>query len=162
MRSSTESSVTSADLNMTVLAVMSTGASFHDAISNEESHENGIPLGLDAFDSDLDDASVTSQSQKIDDSPDDASSPHASDHLIFPLVDFDRADNATYDTDTYLDAEYLMDLNGLTAEQGMEIYADNVAKLAERGPATDDAANENNSAMRVTEKHGSIPLLIST
>jgi hypothetical protein len=65
--------------------------------------------------------------------------------LVFPLVEFDRGDNAQYNTETYLGAETLMCLNGVAAEQGMEIYADNTAALAEAQTETDSEVGETGS-----------------
>ena len=57
--------------------------------------------------------------------------------LVFPLVEFGRDDNVQYNMEIYLGAETLMCLNSIAAEQGMEIYADNAAALAEAQTETD-------------------------
>lgn len=105
--------------------------------------ENGIPLGLDTLEEDPDDKSDVSQLTK------DRTVRQTTRQvltqvtdLIFPLVDFSRTDNATYDTETYLDAECLIGLNTLAAEQGREIYADNVVELARQEMKTDVAPAE--------------------
>lgn len=117
-------------------------------------HENGIFLELNALDSELDDKSDASRSTK------DRAIRRTTRQiltqitdLIFPLADFGRADNVTYETEMYLGAECLMSLNGLAAEQGMELYADNVAALAGERFTTDAASSENDTVgMRSTER----------
>lgn len=123
-------------------------------------HENGIPLGMKTLESTPADTSTVSQSTK------DRAIRRTTRQvltqvtdLIFPLVDFGRADNATYETETYLGAECLMSLNGLAAEQGMEVYNDLVADRAGRQTETDaaTAADESSSdegvaARRDTER----------
>jgi hypothetical protein len=95
-------------------------------------HREGIPLGLDELEREPDDKSSASRStqdravrRKTRQVLKQVSG------LVFPLVEFGRSDNAQYNTETYLGAETLMCLNGVAAEQGMEIYADNAAALVE-------------------------------
>jgi hypothetical protein len=106
-------------------------------------HEEGIPLGLDELEREPDDKSSASRStqdrairRKTRRVLEQVSG------LVFPLIEFGRADNAQYNTETYLGAETLMCLNGVAAEQGMEIYADNAAALAEAQTETDSAVGE--------------------
>jgi hypothetical protein len=106
-------------------------------------HQEGIPLGLDALEREPDDKTTASRSTQ------DRAVCRKTRRvlkqvsgLIFPLVEFGRADNAQYNTETYLGAETLMCLNGVAAEQGMEIYADNAAALAEAQTETDSEMGE--------------------
>jgi hypothetical protein len=106
-------------------------------------HQKGIPLGLDALESEPDDKSAASRSTQ------DRAVRRKTRRmlkqvsgLVFPLVEFGRGDNAQYNAETYLGAETLMCLNGVAAEQGMEIYADNAAALAEAQAETDSAVSE--------------------
>jgi hypothetical protein len=106
-------------------------------------HRKGIPLGLDALESEPDDKSTASHSTQ------DRAVRRKTRRvlkqvsgLVFPLVEFGRDDNAQYNTETYLGAETLMCLNDVAAEQGMEIYADNAAALAEAQTETDSEVGE--------------------
>jgi hypothetical protein len=95
----------------------------------EYAHSVGNPLGLHAFDPDSTDKSGCSKrtenrlirkktSQVLDQTAD----------LIFPLFEFGRAENAKYDDDMFLGAQCLMNFNNCAAEQGMELYGDNIAE----------------------------------
>jgi hypothetical protein len=106
-------------------------------------HRKGIPLGLNALEREPDDKSTASRSTQ------DRAVRRKTRRilkqvsgLVFPLVEFGRSDNAQYNTETYLGAETLMCLNGVAAEQGMEIYADNAAALAEAQAETDSEVSE--------------------
>jgi hypothetical protein len=106
-------------------------------------HQEGTPIGLDALESEPDDKSTASRSTQ------DRAVRRKTRRvlkqvsgLVFPLVEFGRGDNAQYNTETYLGAETLMCLNGVAAEQGMEIYADNAAALAEAQTETDSEVGE--------------------
>jgi hypothetical protein len=106
-------------------------------------HREGIPLGLDALEREPDDETTASRSTQ------DRAIRRKTRRvlkqvsgLVFPLVEFGRGDNTQYNIETYLGAETLMCLNSVAAEQGMEIYADNAAALAEVQTEIDSAVGE--------------------
>jgi hypothetical protein len=118
-------------------------------------HQESIPLGLDALGREPDNKSSASRSTQ------DRAVRRKTRRmlkqvsgLVVPLVEFGRDDNAQYNTETYLGAETLMCLNGVAAEQGMEIYADNAAALAEAQTETDSEVGETGN---MAEKASSSP-----
>lgn len=48
--------------------------------------------------------------------------------LVFPAFEFDRAENATHETETFLELQSHMSLSGSAAESGTDLYADDTGR----------------------------------
>ena len=48
--------------------------------------------------------------------------------MVFPTFDFDRADNAIYETDTFCELQSHMELSASAAESGTNLFADDTPR----------------------------------
>ena len=104
----------------------------HSIESNAQSirelaHERGCAIGLDAIEpEDKSDASDRTEDRFITEKAKEVT--EEMQRLVFPAFDFDRADNATYETDTFCELQSHMGLSASAAESGTDLFADDTPR----------------------------------
>jgi len=90
-------------------------------------HERGCGIGLDAIEpEDKSDASDRTKDRYITEKAKTVT--EEMQRLVFPAFDFDRADNATYETDAFCELQSYMGLSQSAAESGTDLFADDTLR----------------------------------
>jgi len=90
-------------------------------------HERGCAVGLDAIEpEDKSDASKPTEDRFINEKAREVT--EEVQRLVFPVFDFDRAENAKYDTEAFCEVQSHLGLSASAAESGTDLFTDDTQR----------------------------------